>query len=189
MIGRIPRNAVAFVVIVVAIAVFLWTIGYPQWREHLGRWHDATNVAAGSEYVRDGVHWRLRNVPITLPRSDHNGRLELPESTRPIAVAFDRTKNGNPVLEADIGNQRCNAWAYVYDSEGRRWRSGNYPTRWSRALLKALGEDYDGNFFCTGSVKSLAIVALVPTDAEIVGAEVLFLPKGDREIVHFELGK
>lgn len=183
------QYAAASVTIVIAVTTFVWVIGYPQWREHLGIWDYATNVPVGSVYTYGDVQWQVRQVPIVLRGSHYSKPPELPTSVRPMAVVFDRTKNGNSVTEADIKNQKCSSYAYVYDTQGRRWKTGDFPSRISLALGEALGKAYDTNFQCAGSVKPLAIVVLVPTDAEIVGAEVLFYPRDseNRQIVHFGL--
>lgn len=181
MTGWLRTQRWALTLLVSVVLVFVTTVAYPTWRHYLGSLRPDTTVPVGATIEISGTLWKLR--PLVLPT------LRRPVADRPpppdsklVAYAIDRTRNGRPFVQGEIG-KTCDY--SVVDTAGR-----HFTYRGARSVPASVWlDDHEYTVDCHNR-GSLGVVLYVPEDAQILGVDIDFarsdgLKWGQHQIVRF----
>lgn len=168
----LQRNAIGFLLIIVAVALIFVTITWPARTEELGFRNPVQTVSLGATGDIEGARLTMKRVEPDL--SDQTGlvKLEEQDGSRPddgkvVAYAFTVQPPTTPPDELTT----CNAAA----TDGtRRWLAGNL----SSVRSWVVGQGYAS--YCNLD-KSFALTYVVPKDADITAIDLLInpAPEGD----------
>lgn len=175
----LKRNGAAFLVIALALTTYWFLVVQPRRERDIVSKQPDLVVRAGESATIDGIRWRLRRVDPPQP-----GKYDtpIPEGTKAVVLALDRSKAGHQLSSEDVEKISCDVT--IVDKLGRRWTKQNHVSMFSiQDSLKRMGY----RAFCAEPGSFMA-VGLVPPDATDLSLEVTIRKsKSDiNEVVRFE---